>query len=77
MLLTLSAHGADGDTRQMLLNMGAIVVMCVLIYVFFFNARLIDRFLGSQGERIFNRIMAIFIFCVGPEIAATWTKSLF
>ena len=80
-LLTLSAHGANTELRQMLLNMGAIllaiVVMCVLVYVFFLNTQRIERYLGSQGERIFNRLIAFFIFCVGLQIAVTGAKALF
>jgi multiple antibiotic resistance protein len=80
-LLTLSAHGADTDLRQMLFNMGAImlaiVLMCVLVYVFFLNTQRIERYLGSQGEQIFNRLIAFFIFCVGLQIAVTGAKALF
>jgi multiple antibiotic resistance protein len=80
-LLTLSAHGANTDLRQMLFNMGAImlaiVLMCVLVYVFFLNTQRIERYLGSQGERIFNRLIAFFIFCVGLQIAVTGAKALF
>jgi multiple antibiotic resistance protein len=80
-LLTLSAHGANTDLRQTLFNMGAIllaiVVMCVLVYVFFLNTQRIERYLGSQGERIFNRLIAFFIFCVGLQIAVTGAKVLF
>jgi multiple antibiotic resistance protein len=55
----------------------AIVVMCVLVYVFFLNTQRIERYLGSQGERIFNRLIAFFIFCVGLQIAVTGIKTLF
>jgi len=80
-LLTLSAHGTNTDLRQTLYNMAAIllsiVVMCVLVYVFFLNTQRIERYLGSQGERIFNRLIAFFIFCVGLQIAVTGLKTLF
>jgi multiple antibiotic resistance protein len=80
-LLTLSAHGADTDLRQMLFNMAAImlaiVLMCALVYVFYLNTQRIERYLGSQGERIFNRLIAFFIFCVGLQIAVTGAKALF
>lgn len=80
-LLTLSAHGADADLRQLAFNMAAIlaaiVVMCLLVYVFFLNTQRIERYLGSQGERIFNRLIAFFIFCVGLQIAVTGLKALF
>ncbi|HTV87344.1 MAG TPA: MarC family protein [Dyella sp.] len=80
-LLTLSAHSADADLRQVALNMTAIllaiVAMCVMIYVFYLNTQRIERYLGSQGERIFNRLIAFFIFCVGLQIAVTGLKALF
>lgn len=80
-LLTLSAHGANTDLRQLALNMAAIllaiVVMCALIYVFFLNTQRIERYLGSQGEKIFNRLIAFFIFCIGLQIATTGLKALF
>lgn len=80
-LLTLSAHGADADLRQLALNMAAIllaiVVMCVLVYVFFLNTQRIERYLGSQGEKIFNRLIAFFIFCIGLQIAISGLKTLF
>jgi multiple antibiotic resistance protein len=80
-LLTLSAHGTNDDLRQTLYNMAAIlasiVVMCVLVYVFYLNTQRIERYLGSQGERIFNRLIAFFIFCVGLQIAVTGIKTLF
>ena len=80
-LLTLSAHGANADWRQMLLNMAAtllaVVVICILIYMFFLNTQRIERYLGSKGEQIFNRLIAFFIFCVGLQIAITGAKALF
>jgi multiple antibiotic resistance protein len=80
-LLTLSAHGADADLRQMLLNLGAIllavVLMCVLVYVLFLNTQRIERYLGSRGEQVFDRLIAFFIFCVGLQIAVTGAKALF
>lgn len=80
-LLTLSAHGADADLRQLAFNMAAIllaiVVMCVLVYVFYLNTQRIERYLGSQGEKIFNRLIAFFIFCIGLQIATAGLKALF
>jgi multiple antibiotic resistance protein len=80
-LLTLSAHGTATDLRQLAYNMAAIllsiVVMCSLIYVFYLNTQRIERYLGSQGELIFNRLIAFFIFCVGLQIAVTGLKELF
>jgi multiple antibiotic resistance protein len=80
-LLTLSAHSADADLRQVVLNMAAvllaIVAMCGMVYFFYLNTQRIERYLGSQGERIFNRLIAFFIFCVGLQIAVTGLKALF
>lgn len=80
-LFTLSAQGADDRLGEYLINTGAIVLaialMCVLVYVFYLNTRRIVRFLGSHGQRIFNRVVAFFIFCVGLQIAAGGLKALF
>lgn len=80
-LFTLSAHGAGHTLKDSLVNTGAIVLaivlICVLVYVFYLNTRRLLRFLGSQGERIFNRVIAFFIFCVGLQIAASGLKALF
>jgi multiple antibiotic resistance protein len=48
----------------------------VLVYLFFLNTQRIERYLGSQGERIFNRLIAFFIFCVGLQIAVSGAKAL-
>ncbi len=80
-LFTLSAHGTTGNFRAYLVNQGAIllaiVVICVLIYVFYSNTKLFVRFLGSEGEKIFNRVTAFLIFCVGLQIATTGIKAFF
>lgn len=80
-LFTLSAHGTAQSFRAYVVNQGAIllaiVVICVLVYVFYSNTRLFVRFLGSEGEKIFNRITAFLIFCVGLQIATTGIKAVF
>ncbi|HYP85298.1 MarC family protein [Variovorax sp.] len=80
-LLTLSAHAANADVGAQLLNMGAIevavVCMCALVYFFYSNTQRIQRYLGTRGEAIFNRLIAFFIFCVGLQIATTGAKVLF
>lgn len=80
-LFTLSAHGAATNLEHSLVNTAAILLaialICVLVYLFYLNTRRIVRFLGSQGERIFNRVIAFFIFCVGLQIATSGLKSLF
>jgi multiple antibiotic resistance protein len=80
-LFTLSAHSANKAVSHYLINSGAIllavVLMCIMIYVFYSNTKLFVRYLGSTGENIFNRIMAFLIFCVGLQIAASGIKGLF
>ncbi|MGC3946676.1 MAG: MarC family protein [Chryseolinea sp.] len=80
-LFTLSAHSTTKDATHYLINSGAILlavlVMCILIYIFYSNTKLFIRFLGSTGEQIFNRIMAFLIFCVGLQIAASGIMGLF
>lgn len=80
-LFTLSAHSANATVDHYLLNsaaiMLAVVIMCILIYIFYANTKLFVRFLGSSGERILNRLMAFLIFCVGLQIAASGIKGLF
>ena len=82
-IFTLSAHDARapaGITRYLLHTASiqlAVVVMCVLIYVFYLNAEALVRILGVEGQRIFNRVIAFLIFCVGIQIASSGLKSLF
>ncbi|MEN0056293.1 MAG: MarC family protein [Mucilaginibacter sp.] len=80
-LFTLSAHSASPDMKNYYLNTGAIllsiVFMCLLIYIFYLNTKTLIDYLGSNGEKIVNRITAFLIFCVGLQIAVTGIKSLF
>jgi multiple antibiotic resistance protein len=80
-LFTLSAHSASPDMKNYYINTGAIllsiVFMCLLIYIFYLNTKTIIDYLGSNGEKIVNRITAFLIFCVGLQIALTGIKSLF
>ncbi len=79
-LFTLSAHSARTNLTEYLINTGAILLaiifMCVLIYIFYFNTRTIINFVGSKGQEIINRISAFLIFCVGLQIAITGITSL-
>jgi multiple antibiotic resistance protein len=80
-LFTLSAHSTSPDIREYLINTGAIflsiVIMCLVIYLVYFNTKTIFGYLGSHGEKIVNRISAFLTFCVGLQIAATGIKTLF
>ncbi len=80
-LFTLSADSASYDHADFLLNTAAIllaiVIMCVLIYIFFFNTETLINYLGSNGEKIVNRLTSFLIFCVGMQIAVTGIKTLF
>ena len=79
-LFTLSAHSANADITNYLINTGAIllaiIVMCILVYFFYLNTKRIIHYLGSNGEKIVNRITAFLIFCVGLQIAVTGIRSL-
>jgi multiple antibiotic resistance protein len=63
-----------------LINTGAILtailVMCILVYICYLNAKNIINFLGSNGEIIINRISAFLIFCVGLQIAISGIMNL-
>ncbi|MDN3550681.1 MarC family protein [Mucilaginibacter aquaedulcis] len=80
-LFTLSAHSASPDMKDYYLNTGAILLsilfMCLLIYIFYLNTKTLIDYLGSNGEKIVNRVTAFLIFCVGLQIAVTGLKSLF
>lgn len=80
-LFTLSAHSASYNHTDFLLNTAAIllaiIIMCVLIYIFFFNTETLINYLGSNGEKIVNRLTSFLIFCVGLQIAITGIKTLF
>ncbi len=79
-LFTLSAHSARAHVTDYLINTGAIllavVVICLMIYIFYLNTKTIIDHLGSNGEMIINRISAFLIFCVGLQIAVTGITSL-
>ena len=79
-LFTLSAHTARANLTDHLISTGAIlaaiVVMCILIYICYRNAKNIINFLGSNGEIIINRISAFLIFCVGLQIAISGIMNL-
>ena len=79
-LFTLSAHSASNDFYQYLFNIGALVVsvigLCILIFIFYLNTSRLISFIGSNNEKIINRLMAFLIFCVGLQIAAGGVTSL-
>lgn len=79
-LFTLSAHSANTNIKSYLVNTGAIVlaivIMCLLVYIFYLNTKTIIRFLGANGETIVNRITAFLIFCVGLQIAVAGIRAL-
>ncbi|HSC87069.1 MAG TPA: MarC family protein [Polyangiaceae bacterium] len=82
-LFTLSAHGTKlrSDWAGWVLDMAAIelavIVMCALVYLCYLNTEALVRVLGAEGEKIFNRIIAFLIFCVGLQIASAGAKALF
>ncbi len=72
-LFTLSADGANNDTSQYLINVGALLVsiigICILIFIFYVNTNRLLSYIGSHNEKIINSLMAFLIFCVGLQIA--------
>jgi len=80
-LFTLSAHSSNADWLNYLINTAAmllaIIAMCILVYFFYGNTKLIVSKLGVNGQTIANRFFAFLIFCVGLQIAVTGIKSLF
>jgi multiple antibiotic resistance protein len=79
-LFTLGARSAHEDTRDYLMNTGAlmiaIIVTCMLIYIFYLNTKTLIQYIGPKGENIVNRISAFLIFCVGLQIAVNGIKAL-
>jgi len=85
-LFTLSAEGAGSrdlhaNLAGYFMNMAAIllavVAMCALVYFFYLNTGSFVGSLGSESAKIFDRLMAFLIFCVGLQIAVNGTKALF
>lgn len=84
-LFTLSAEGA-GSVRDKAHLMGyltnmaaillAIVIMCCLVYLLYANAGSFVKRLGPERAKIFDRLMAFLIFCVGLQIAVNGAKAL-
>ncbi len=79
-LFTLSAHSEASGTANYLVNTAAIIlailIMCIMVYVFYLKTEPIIHYLGSNGEKIVNRISAFLIFCVGLQIAISGIKVL-
>lgn len=79
-ILTLSAHEEGINILNHMMNLSAlflaIVLICLIIYIFYSNtARLIHR-LGPRGEQIVNRLSAFLVFCIGMQIAWAGIKTL-
>jgi len=79
-ILTLSAHEEEVNILNHVMNLSAlflaIVLICIIIYIFYSNtARLIHR-LGPRGEQIVNRLSAFLVFCIGMQIAWAGIKTL-
>lgn len=79
-LFTLGARSTHENTRDYFMNTGAlmiaIIVICVLIYVFYLNTKTLIQYMGPKGENVVNRISAFLIFCVGLQIAVNGIKAL-
>jgi multiple antibiotic resistance protein len=79
-LFTLSAHSARVNIADYMISTAAILLaiifICLLVYIFYLNAKTIIHRLGENGEMIINRISAFLIFCVGLQIAVAGIRSL-
>lgn len=79
-LFTLSAHSANENWHHYLMNtlaiVAAIIIMCVLVFLFYSNTKRMIKKLGPNGEKVVDRISAFLIFCVGLQIAITGIKAL-
>jgi len=72
-LFTLSAHVQEKTFSGYMLNNAALLFsilgICILIFIFYVNAGRLIKYMGSDNEKIVNRLMAFLIFCVGLQIA--------
>lgn len=79
-LFTLSAHSEGTNFSNYLVNataiLLAIIVTCILIYIFYLNTKTIIRWLGANGETIVNRITSFLVFCVGLQIAVSGIRGI-
>jgi multiple antibiotic resistance protein len=80
-LFTLSARSVVFGSSDYYLNTCAIIVailvMCVMIYIFYLNTKTIIHYLGPNGENIVNRVSAFLVFCVGLQIGLGGLKTIF
>jgi multiple antibiotic resistance protein len=80
-LFTLSARSVVFGSSDYYLNTCAIIVailvMCVMIYIFYLNTKTIIHYLGPNGENIVNRVSAFLVFCVGLQIGIGGLKTIF
>lgn len=79
-IFTLSAHDDKGHISQYFLTTGALLLaiflMCILVYFCYFNANRLVNYLGTNNEKIVNRLLAFLIFCVGLQIAVGGISNL-
>ncbi|HEX5151689.1 MAG TPA: MarC family protein [Parafilimonas sp.] len=79
-LFTLGARSSHENMRDYLMNTAAlivaIIIICLLIYVFYLNTKTLIQYMGPKGENVVNRISAFLIFCVGLQIAVNGIRAL-
>jgi multiple antibiotic resistance protein len=79
-LFTLSANNMGNELSSYIVNTGAIllaiIIICILVYIFYLNTERIIQYLGASGEMIVNRLSAFLIFCVGLQIAFSGINTL-
>ena len=79
-LFTLGARSTSEDMRHYIMNTGAlvlaIIIICLLVYIFYLNTKTLIQYMGPKGENVVNRISAFLIFCVGLQIAVNGIMAL-
>lgn len=80
-VFTLSAHSSNANWKTYLINTTSIVlsiiIMCVMVYLSYSNAKVLVQKLGNNGKKVINQISAFLIFCVGLQIFVTGVKAVF
>ncbi|MDR3272236.1 MAG: MarC family protein [Flavobacteriaceae bacterium] len=80
-IFTLAANALYDDflhtVTSYLTIAAAIVVICLLVYIFLLNSSKIVNRLGYSANIIINKLLAFFTFCIGLQIAVTGISKIF
>ena len=80
-IFTLAANALHEDvlhtvTSYLMIAL-AIVLICLLVYIFLLNSSKIVNRLGYSANIIINKLLAFFTFCIGLQIAVTGISKIF